>query len=108
MSYPMEGAMLRQLFTYFAPTRNHAVADSAAIGHNSMANSAHASSAFKESNFMDEIYHHGLCAQGRIALNIDSGHQQQRRFHMVLDAIAVLLWGGSLFGLMWLGFAAGF
>jgi len=100
--------MLKQLFSFFVPVRCQAMADSAAFDRDSMANSTQVSPAFKESNFMDEIYHHGLCAQGRIALDIDSGNQQQRRFQMALDAIAVLLWGGSLFGLMWLGFAAGF
>ncbi|GEM_PF-2194614 len=101
--------MLMRLFSFFMPARIRATADSAALTTDSMTISpAYTDSSPIESNFMDEIYHHGLCAQGRIALDMDSEHRQQRRFQMALDAIAVLLWGGSLFGLMWLGFAAGF
>src|SRR5690625_7935825 len=101
--------MLMQFFSLFIPDRIRAPADSPALTIDSMTISpAYTDSSPIESNFMDEIYHHGLCAQGRIALDMDSEHRQQRRFQMALDAIAVLLWGGSLFGLMWLGFAAGF
>lgn len=100
--------MLKQIFSFFVPVRRQAVADRATFERDVIARPTQASPVFKESNFMDEIYHHGLCVQGRIALNIDSGHQQQHRFQMALDAIAVALWGVSLFGLMWLGFAAGF
>lgn|SRR5690625_3201569 len=101
--------MLKQLLSFFIPARRGAVADGAIFTAEPTSQVAQQSlTALKESNFMDEIYHHGLCAQGRIALDIDSESTQQRRFSMVMDAIAVMLWGGSLFGLMWLGFAAGF
>lgn len=100
--------MLKHLSSFFTVLRRSAVRSDASLSDSvSCASAPTQSVACAESAFMDEVYHHGLCKQGRIALNIDST-QQQRWPQIVLDAIAVILWGGSLFGMMWLGVAAGF
>lgn len=57
---------------------------------------------------MFEFYHHGLCQQGRQALQIESTQSKKIRRAKLVDAAAVILWGLGLVGLMWLGAAAGF
>src|SRR5699024_10311882 len=57
---------------------------------------------------MHDIYHHGLCTQGRLALQIGSDDRRQLMRVKLIDAgvFASLVLG--LLSLIWLGSAAGF
>src|SRR5699024_12738779 len=54
---------------------------------------------------MHDIYHHGLCTQGRLALQIGADDRRQLRRAKIIDAVVLALWGLGLLSLMWLGTA---